>query len=536
MASEPGTDLAELNEIRCFIKHGISLPLLAAPEPVSYSNTNAVDANASAVRSRLNDYIEFGAVEELPLNEQPIRGIQPLHAVIKPTSKPRLVIDLSRNLNPFLRIEPFRYSSIDDAVALSFPGCFYGKLDLSNAFLSFPLHPDVVPYFVFSFDSKLYRFTRMPFGLATAPRVCTQLLSVVAHAIRRRIRRIVAYLDDFLLIACSAEELSLALSSAQEEFAAFGLVVNQSKTEGPSQVITFLGMELNSLSCSLSCPSSRLAELRSITESNLSLHLIRRRHIESLIGKFSFAAHCLPGARPFMRRLLDLLSRCRRLHRNAPIRSDPGFRADLRYWRAHLASWNGRAHWRSSLSQPIVISTDASLEGFGFHLTSIPPGLDCSSWPDHLRLGVGHSGSWSAKHGSLCRDHRSITACELFAVFAAAWTYRFQLLNRSVLFRVDNQTDVAIINRQATRSPLLACILRALFDLANKFNFSLRAEHLAGTDNFIADFLSRSSLHKFDHRHEWLSRFPAHSLSLLSVISVRSQQFTVPGLLSSLPL
>jgi hypothetical protein len=534
MESELGADKGEMVAIRSYIEHGVTIPLVSQPAPLFYNNTNAVNENPLAVRSRLRDYIAFGAVEALPSNEQPIHGIQPLHAVVKPASKPRLVVDLSRNLNPYLHMESFQYASIDDAVALSSPGCWYGKLDLSNAFLSFPLHPAAIPYFTFSFDGKLYRFTRMPFGLATAPLVCTQLLSVVVHALRRRLRRVIAYLDDFLLICDSAEELSLALEFAHGVFTSFGLVVNPSKTEGPTQIITFLGVELNSVTCSTACPSSRLQELESIIDSSLPLHVIRRKQLESLIGKFSFAAQCLPGARPFMRRLLDVLQRCRRRNRAAIVRTDPGFKADLRYWRNHLDSWNGSARWRSSLSTPIVVASDASLQGFGLHLVSVPADIDSSSWPVRLQLGAGISGSWSKDHSLLCRDHRLITACELFAVFAAAWSYRHQLKDRSVLFLVDNSTDVSIINRQSTRSPLLACILRALFDLANKFNFSLRAVHLPGVDNFVADFLSRHSLHKFNHREEWNSLFPAHSSSLLSVSCVDSHQFTVPGLKSLL--
>ena len=534
MESEPGADKSEIATIRSHIEHGVTIPLVSLPAPLFFKNTNAVDDHSSAVRSRLRDYIAFGAVEELSTSEQPIHGVQPLHAVVKPTSKPRLVIDLSRNLNPFLHIQPFKYSSIDDAVALSSPSCWYGKLDLSNAFLSFPLHPTAIPYFTFSFDEKLYRFSRMPFGLATAPLVCTQLLSVVVHALRGRIHRVIAYLDDFLFICDSAEALSLALEFAHEVFASFGLVVNSSKTEGPTQVITFLGVELDSVACTTACPPSRLRELESIIDSSLSLHVIRRRQLESLIGKFSFAAQCLPGARPFMRRLLDVLQRCRRRNRAAIVRTDPGFKADLRYWRSHLDSWNGSARWRSSLSTPIVVASDASLQGFGLHLVSVPADIDSSSWPAQLQPGAGISGSWSKDHSLLCRDHRLITACELFAVYAAAWSFRRQLKDRSVLFQIDNQTDVSIINRQSTRSPLLTCILRALFDLANKFNFSLRAVHLPGTDNFIADFLSRHSLHKFNYYQEWDSLFPAHSSSLLSVSCVHSHQFEVPGLTSLL--
>jgi hypothetical protein len=49
-------------------------------------------------------------------------------------------------------------------VEASHPGCWYGKLDLSNCFLSFPLHPSVRRYFCFRFDGRLYQFTHMRLG------------------------------------------------------------------------------------------------------------------------------------------------------------------------------------------------------------------------------------------------------------------------------------------------------------------------------------------------------------------------------------
>ena len=88
--------------------------------------------------------------------------IQPLHVIIKHGKKPRLVIDLSRNLNDHLQYDYFRYSCVDDAVKESSPGCWHGKLDLSNCFLSFPLHPSVRKCFCFRFEGELYQLTSMP--------------------------------------------------------------------------------------------------------------------------------------------------------------------------------------------------------------------------------------------------------------------------------------------------------------------------------------------------------------------------------------
>jgi hypothetical protein len=158
MRQQPGADQAQLDTIYRHITEGVSLPFISIPSPVNYANTNTVVENMEVVRTRLAEYMSFGAVVEMPASYSPTHGIQPLHVIIKADKKPRLVIDLSRNLNDYLVQTPFHYTKLEDAVAISSPGCWYSKIDLTNCFLSFPLHPDAQPYFTFSFENKLYQF------------------------------------------------------------------------------------------------------------------------------------------------------------------------------------------------------------------------------------------------------------------------------------------------------------------------------------------------------------------------------------------
>ena len=375
MRAQPGADQHELSEIESHITHGVTLPLVSAPSSVAYANTPTVLQHADAVRARLHEYMQFGAVVQLPadahLADATLR-IQPLHVIIKAGKKPRLVIDLSRNLNDHLEYEYFNYSSVDDAVEASHPGCWYGKLDLSNCFLSFPLHPSVRKYFCFRFEGALYQFIHMPFGLSTAPRVCTQLLSVVNFALAELGIRDIRYLDDFFLIGASEEDMARHLLLAQSAIRQFGLVVNPDKTEGPAQSLSFLGVQLDSVSQTVSCTPARVEELTSLLRSLLRQRVITRGHAASLIGKLSFAAQVLPGARPFMRRMLDALHQCKSRRHSTPVRIDPGFRDDVRFWAQQLHHWNGRQQWRSSRAAPFVFASDASLSGFGFYLESAP--------------------------------------------------------------------------------------------------------------------------------------------------------------------
>ena len=567
MASLPHADSLHLPQITEWITSGVQLDLVTVPSPVTYSNTLSVLHNADLVRARLHEYIEFGAVVRLPDDAVCPFGIQPLHVIIKPDKKPRLVIDLSRNLNSHLQYEYFSYSSVRDAAELSTPGCWYGKLDLSNCFLSFPLHPTARPHFIFRFDGQLYQFVRMPFGLASAPRICTLLLSVVAHRLALdRIEHVIRYLDDFLFVASSKEAMALILLSAQQTFTDFGLVVNTKKTEGPAQQLSFLGIQLDSVKQTLSCTPARLTELRALLSQALAGPQIRLSFLASLIGKLQFAATVLPGARPFVRRMLDLQQvfarRIRARHPQRPgstprsittpsdppavdpfdrrlhfslqhcsVYTDRGFRADARFWLAHLHQWNGTARWRSAQATPFRIATDASLDGFGFYLESTPPHVT-SQWPQGLRVGSGFSGVYSPAHQHLHTASSQMTWCEMFAVYAALLTYRTVLRHSCVLFLVDNETDVHILNRQATRSARLAGLLRGIYSICLRDNINIHAQHRSGVTNTLADYLSRPSFHQHtDIVSRWQHTHPDRAHCLSSVTLVYSDQFVRPQVL-----
>jgi hypothetical protein len=578
MAREPGSVPADLRRIRDWITDGITLDLESLPTAADHSNTLPVLRNADIVRARLREYMEFGAVVRLAADHPCPFGVQPLHVIIKDGRKPRVVIDLSRNLNSHLEYQYFSYSSVQDATDLSTPGCWYGKLDLSNCFLSFPLHPSARPHFIFRFEEQLYQFTRMAFGLSSAPRICTMLLSVVAFRLAAVIpASLVRYLDDFLFISMTRDAMDTALRLAQQTFSDFGLVVNPDKTDGPAQQLSFLGIQLDSVAQTLSCTPARLAELRALLTGAVSEPKIRLSFLASLIGKLQFAASVLPGARPFVRRMLDLQQyhsrrlKARLSSRSSALRRHPdgantasdvalrdrsagdpfdrrahfaqqhcrvftdrGFRADVRFWLAHLQQWNGSARWRSARSTPFRIATDASLSGFGFYLESTPAHIDTSQWPPGVRVGAGFCGVYSPAHQHLHATSSQMTWCELFAVFAALLTYRSLLRSSCVLFMVDNLADVHILNRQATRSARLAGLLREIYSISTAENIDLYACHRSGDENVLADFLSRPDLHQgTDIVSRWRSAHPHLADRLHSVSLVNSSQFVRQRVLPS---
>jgi hypothetical protein len=194
-------------------------------------------------------------------------------------------------------------------------------------------------------------------------------------------------------------------------------------------------------------------------------------------------------------------------------------------WLHILGTWNGKSRWLRG--EEVVLTHDASKSGFGFFLEHVPPWFDQTSLPPALQTPHGFAGAFSAQElqGPV---QRSIQYAELFAIAASVALYGPFLANCkcSLLLRSDNAADVHIINRQSTKAPDLLPLLRAIYATCAKYNISIRASHVPGVENDIADFLSRPSLHQFCCV---VPPHMTHSSSPIRILFVASSSLTLPA-------
>lgn len=500
LQSLPGTDLDILAEVRAFVVDGVRAVFPGGrPPPRAYANTNSFRDSLKPCLERLRVYRDLGALRYLTGPPPPggYSYVQPLHAVLKPGKDPRVCVDLSRNFNDYLPDVPFHMASVQSAVdlALQCGGApHFVKLDISSCFLSFPLHPDDLHYYVCKAGGDYIQFLRMVFGLKSAPRVASLLLDVVSSALADAGVAHVRYLDDFFLVATTAERAWASAHVAAGLILEFGLALSLKKVEGPAQRLEFLGIVVDSLAQSLSISEARQTELQGILASFSGRRRASVRSLHSLLGKLSFAATVLPGARPFLRRIIDRIAG----RSSGQSRLGDAFHADVGYWRAHMARWNGRAKWRQPTSAPYVFASDASTSGFAYGLESCPESA-VAGLPLSFRPGAVRAGVWSASNGDAARQQESATIQwgEFFCPLAAAVEFAPYLTDSHVVFVIDNESDVYVINRLRTREPRVAGLLRALCDTSLRYNFSFTAVHRAGDDNKLMDWASRPDLHRF---------------------------------------
>ena len=147
-------------------------------------------------------------------------------------------------------------------------------------------------------------------------------------------------------------------------------------------------------------------------------------------------------------------------------------------WKMFLANWNGRSFFLESSSTPtadLELYTDAAGSiGFGGYLQGK---WFQGHWPPHMRL--------SREQGI------SIEWQELFPIVVACSIWHPFLAGKRLQFWCDNQSVVSIINSGHSKVPRIMELVRKLVLLSMQHNFLVRARHVPGVSNEVADALSR---------------------------------------------
>jgi hypothetical protein len=135
--------------------------------------------------------------------------VSSLGAIPKTDKRVRLIHDLSQPFggpNKFAEDTSVCYATIDDAVRLIVPGSYLGKLDLSSAYRSVPIHPDCFCLtglqwtFVGDQLPTYFYDARLPFGASKACAIFQGLSDAVVMFMEKRNFHVISYIDDFLCV------------------------------------------------------------------------------------------------------------------------------------------------------------------------------------------------------------------------------------------------------------------------------------------------------------------------------------------------
>ncbi|XP_073462542.1 uncharacterized protein [Aquarana catesbeiana] len=237
------------------------------------------------------------------------------------SNKLRLVYDLSAphcshipSLNTLIPSEEFslRYSTVDSAIQsiiLAGAGAWLSKADISDAFKLLPIDPCLWRWHGIKWKGLYYFATKLTFGSKSSPWLFDTFAQSLSWILSQHAscQKVIHYLDDFLLIE-KPNEPPVDLNSLRTIFHNLNVPLADKKVEGPAQIVTFLGIILNTHTMQASLPPDKLTRIRTVIHTFTNTQGCTKKQLQSLLGMLNFAIRIIPQGRSFVSRLLVFLS------------------------------------------------------------------------------------------------------------------------------------------------------------------------------------------------------------------------------------
>jgi hypothetical protein len=501
LASHPDQAYAEF--LRRGIWYGFRVGFnCSQPLKLAKRNYESALQQPSHAQCYIDEEVRAGRLRQLPGDSgahwSPIGLVPKDHQ----PDKFRLIIDLSSpaghsvndGINP--NLTSLKYSNVTDAVALvkkAGVGALMAKLDLKAAYRRVPVHPDDQGLLAIKWGGSIYLDTALPFGLSSAPKIFTAMADGLAWCMAwEGIEGFIHYLDDyFFCSSVSSTACQRALDVAVPLCGSLGFPVAPEKVVPPATVITFLGIEIDSIKFELRLPKRKLDRLKETIQRWLGRRAASKRQLQSVIGLLSDAAVVAPQGKAFLRSLIDTMKIPKKP--DHLVRINRACQADLHWWDSFLTDWNGISFFPGRQSSQVVTSDASGSWGCGAYW---PGDANCVhwiqlSWPPH----------WQATN---------IASKELLPVVVSAAIWGPCWRGQRILYRLDNQAAVGALNSHSARDDGLSHLLRCLFFIEAKFDLEHEAVYLPGSMNVAADAISRNNTSTFLSLFPQADKAPAH--------------------------
>ena len=455
----------------------------------SKRNLRSAQDNPSVVEQYLSKELELGRILG-PFNPQSFGNIQISPFGVIPKSqlgKWRLIVDLSspeaESVNDGIDrpMCSLKYITVDDIVEnvikCGGKGALLGKLDIQSAFRIVPVHPDDRHLLGMLWEDQLFIDATLPFGLRSAPKIFNAVADALQWIIRERgVEFVDHYLDDFVIVGRpGTKECADGMGTAIKVCEEVGTPVAPEKLDGPTMCLEILGIEIDTREMILRLPARKIDTISRIVDAWCGRRSGKKVEVQSLVGHLCHACRVVRPGRRFLRGMFTAISHAKKSYHH--VRLNAEFRADLEWWKTFLHQWNGMSMIRVQQEVRQVWSDASGSWGCGAYLEN--------KW-FQLR--------WEDYPGF---KDACIAAKELLPIVAAAAVWGAGWRGQRIQFNCDNMAVVSVLSSGYCKERFMSHMLRCLFFLEARHDFSIVAKHVPGINNRPADALSRNELPVF---------------------------------------
>ena len=162
-------------------------------------------------------------------------------AVPKKDGSVRICGDYKMTINQMLDVDQYPLPTPDDLFATLAGGQKFTKLDLAQAYLQLPLEENSKDFLVINSHKGLYRYTRLPFGVASAPAVFQKTMDGILQGLPM----VSYYIDDILISGKNDAEHLQNLAKVLARLDQHGIRLRRNKCEFLKDSVEYLGHRID---------------------------------------------------------------------------------------------------------------------------------------------------------------------------------------------------------------------------------------------------------------------------------------------------
>ena len=346
-------------------------------------------------------------------------------------------------------------------------GCHLWSVDLQRGYRQLRVCPMDWPLLGIAWNGAFYFDMAVPFGIRWGAMYMQRTTSAVTRLAGHESIPCIAYIDD-VASAQSPGDAIRGKRRFQSLLRELGLQENVSKGSEPSTRMTWLGVDFDSEAMTMSVPTIKINECLRMARSWATKEYCTKSQLRKFLGKLFHICQCCPTLRLFVNRLLETL-RSSREHGRHPI--GPAFKADIHWISQYLPLYNGIQMIPRNPTLDTPISVDSCLTGGGGHF--------------------GNRIYYTAYPEFILQQALNISELEMLNALIAIKLWAPMLSNHVVRLQCDNSAAVSVLQSGRGRASFLLSCAREVWAYTAQYKFEIRVEHIPGSQNILADQLSR---------------------------------------------
>ena len=154
----------------------------------------------------------------------------------------RVCGDYKQTINPVMVVDQYPLPRVEDLMSQLSGGQKFSKIDLSQAYQQVQLDEASRKFVTINTHKGLYQYTRVTFGIASAPALFQKIMDTILQGIPCTI----CYLDDILVTGKNDEEHSRNLEEVLKRLQQNGLRVKSEKCKFLQPSVEYLGYRIDS--------------------------------------------------------------------------------------------------------------------------------------------------------------------------------------------------------------------------------------------------------------------------------------------------